>query len=215
MEKIILANSGITLITKGQLQPITPDFLVQKDIVPKNFAIIKEKTIYAFPISHINYTNGFSIVTEPNRILFQNIPNSKEKDEALDLLEDISSKYITLFKKILEWEFIGINFDFIKDDLHFETFVEKSINLNSPFFNFEGKKSDIQKIDTSYDLKRKKFNITINKILKRNINTNTEDFITLFKINVHYDREYDDNIVNIINELKENYEKSLNFISEV
>ncbi len=155
---------------------------------------------------------------EPNRALFQilNIPNSEEKREkALNLLKKISSKYVTFFREILECEFIGINFDFIKDDLHFETFVKKSINLNSPFFNFEGKKSDIQKIDTSYSSQGKKFNITISKISKRNIKTNVEDFITLFKINVHYDRKYDDNIVKIINELKENYEKSLKFISEV
>ena len=218
MEKVILVNSGITLITKDQLQPITHDFLVQKDIVSKDFEVIKEKTIYAFPISQISYTNGFSMAIQPNRILFQvlNIPNfEKERKRALDLLKDISSKYVTLFREILECKVIGINFNFIKDDLHFETFVEKSINLNSPFFNFEGKKSDIQKIDTSYSLKSKKFNVTINKISKRNIETNTEDFITLFQINVQYDREYDNNIVNIINELKGNYEKSLKFISGV
>ena len=218
MEKIILVNSVITLITKDQLKPITHDFLVQKDIVSKDFEVIKEKTFYAFPISQISYTNGLNIIIEPSRALFQilNIPNSEEeKEKALNLLKKISSKYVTLFREILECKFIGINFDFIRDDLRFETFVEKSINLNSSFFNFEGKKSDIQKIDTSYDSQGKKFNIAINKISKRNIKTNTEDFITLFKINVHYDSKYDDNIVNIINELKENYEKSLKFISEV
>ena len=218
MEKIILANSMITLITKDQLKPITHDFLVQKDIVSKDFEVIKEKTFYAFPISQISYTNGFSIIIEPSRTLFQilNVPNSKEeREKALNLLKEISSKYVTLFREILECKFIGINFDFIKDDLHFETFVKKSINLNSSFFNFEGKKSDIQKIDTSYVLKGKTFNITISKISKRDIKTNTEDFITMFKINVHYDRQYDDDIVNIINELEENYEKSLKFISEV
>ncbi len=218
MEKIILANSMITLITEDQLKPITHDFLVQKDIVPKDFEVIKEKTIYAFPISQISYTNGFSIIIEPNRTLFQilNIPNYKEKREKpLNLLKEISSKYVTLFREILECKFIGINFDFIKDDLRFETFVEQSINPNSSFFNFEGKKSDIQKIDISYSLKGKKFNITINKISKRNIETNTEDFITLFKINIHYDSKYDDNVVNIINEMEENYERSLKFIGGV
>ena len=217
MEKIILVNSVITLITKDQLKSITHDLLVQKGIVPEDFEVIREKTFYAFPISQISYTNGFSIRTEPNRTLFQIlIPNFKEKrKKSLNLLKKISLKYVTLFKEILECKFIGINFDFIKDDLHFETFVKKSINLNSSFFNFEGKKSDIQKIDTSYVFKGKKFNITISKISKRDIKTNVEDFITLFKINVHYDLQYDDDIVTIINELKENYEKSLKFISEV
>ncbi len=214
MKKIILTNSAITLVTQNQPQSVNHEFLVQKDIIPKDFQVNDKEVFYTPFASKIGYTNGFGIITEPDRILFQvsRIPNFEEKKKNyLDLLENISLNYVTFFKEMIKWEAVGINFQFIKDDLQFDTFVDQSIKLNSSWFNFEGKKGDIQKIDISYDLKGKQFNIIIHKGLKRNIQSNNEDSCTFFTINVHYRDKYDD-IVNIISELKENYEKSQEFI---
>ena len=215
MKEIILTNTTITLITQNQPQSVNHEFLVQKDIIPKDFQVNDKEAFYTPFASKIKYTNGFGIVTEPNRMLFQvsNIPSMEEKKENyLDLLENISSNYITFFKEMIKWEAIGINFQFIRDDLQFDTFIDQSIRPDSLWFNFKGKKADIQKIDTSYDLKGKQFNITIHKALKRNTQDNNEKFCTFFTINVHYDRKYDDNIVNITSELRENYKKSQEFI---
>ena len=215
MKEIILVNSAITLVTQNQPQSITHEFLVQKKIIPKDFQVDVEKTFYTPVASKIEYTNRFSIVTQPDRILLQvsNIPNIEEKKENyLDLLQGISSSYVTFFKEMIKCKATGINFQFIKDNLEFDTLVEQSIKPDSLWLNFEGKKGDIQNINISYNLKGKQFNITINKALKRNTQNNSEGFCTFFAINVHYPSEYDDNIVNIISELKENYKKSQEFI---
>ena len=215
MKEITLANSTITLVTQNQPQSVNHEFLVQKNIIPKDFLVNNKETFYTPFASKIEYTNGFGIVTQPDKILFQvsNISNIEEKKESyLDLLESISSGYLTFFKEMIKWNAAGINFQFIKDDLQFDTFVDQSIKPDSLWFNFKGKKGDIQKIDISYDLKGKQFNVTIHKALKRNTQNNNEEFCTLFTINVHYDRKYDDNIVNVISELKENYKNSQEFL---
>ena len=211
----VLINSSIVLVTQEHVPSINHDFLVNQKIIPKDFQK-KNNSISTPVVSQIYYNNGFTIIAEPKRTLIQfQIPSADESKNLknLDLLKDIASKYIKLFEYI-NYQAIGINFDFIRNDLQYNSFVEKIIQKDNDCLDFEDTKGEFRNIELSYNLKGKQFNIKITRITRKsNVQVSVHDFVPLFGINVHYPGGYSNSKV-IVEELTENYNKSKQFIGD-
>ena len=195
--------------------PVNHDFLLDKKIIPESFQ--KTNNSFSTPVaSQIHYNNGFSIIVEPQKTVIQF--QKPEADESkslknLDILENTASKYVELFKSI-KYQAVGINFDFIREDLKHSLFIEKIIKKeDSSYLNFESNKGHVQRIDLSYNLKGKQFTVTAIKAEKKPQTAGVSDAaVPFFKFNAHYPDHYTDNKTAVIEELKENYERSKKFI---
>ena len=214
--QLILMNCSVVLVTQDHVASINHEFLVNQKVIPENFQ--KKGNSFNTPVvSQIYYSNGFNIVGEPNKTLFQfSVPSVDESGNLsnLNILKDISSKYVQLFN--ISYKAIGINFDFIRDDLEYHSFIEKLVKQDNAFLSFENNKGEVGSIDLSYNVKGKQFNITARKVesVKKNaqLQEAAKNFVPFFKVNVHYPSGYTDNTVNIIGELEENYKKSKQFV---
>ncbi len=212
---LILVKCSIVLTTRNYLPPVNHEFLENKKIIPENFE--KKGNSISTPVfSQINYTNGFNITTEPDRTIFQfSGSNIIEQEKNLNLLKDISSKYVKIFEYI-KYQAIGINFDFI-NEVKYDSIMEKIVKLESTHLSFENNKGTIHNIELSYSVKGKKFNVTIRRLEKKpavehSSQTAKPDFVPLFHINIHYPGEYADNKETIIEELPKNYNQAKQFI---
>ena len=214
---LILINSSIVLMTQDHVPSVNHDFLVNKKVIPENFQ--KTNNFISTPVvSNIYYSNGFTIVAEPKRTLIRfqvpSIDESKNLDN-LKLLRNIASKYIKVFEYI-KYQAIGINFDFIREKLQYNSFVEKIIKQDNDHLNFENNKGEVRSIDLSYNLEGKQFNVKVIRVEKETQNTNFQNtihnFVPLFKINIHYLGDYATNKVTIVEELEKNYNRSKKFI---
>ena len=211
--ELTLINCSVVLLTQEHVGSINHEFLVNKQVIPTDF----QKTGNSFNtpvVSRIDYNNGFSILAEPNKTQFQ-ISNTKGNElNNLNIVKNISSKYVNLFN--INYKAIGINFELIRTELDYQSFIGKIIKSDSPYLSFENNKGDIRTIDLSYSVKGKYFNITAKMAEKTKNNVQSQEtkktFVPYFKVNVHYPSNYTDNSVNIIEELKENYKKSKKFI---
>ena len=215
----ILISSSIVLVTQDPVPPVNHDFLVNKKIIPESFQ--KKDNYISTPIvSQIQYNNGFTIVAERNKTLIQfQVPsvNDSQNLDNLKLLQNITFKYIKLFEYI-KYQAVGMNFDFIRETLQYNSFVEKIIKQDN-HLSFENSKGEVCNIDLSYNLKGKQFNVKIAKVERKphdvNPQTTLPSFVPFFKINVHYPGNYAENKVTIVEELEENYNKSKKFIGEL
>ena len=213
--KIVLINCSVVLLTQDHVASINHEFLVDKKIIPEDFQ--KKQNSFNTPvISQIHYKNGFNILIEPNKTQFR-ISNTNENElNNLKIVKDISSKYLSFFNP--KYKAIGINFDFIRDELVYQSFIEKVIKMDSPYLHFDNNKGDISKIDLSYNVKGKHFNITVIKAEQIKNNEQSQEtrkaFVPYFKVNVHYPNNYNNNPVSIIEELEENHKKSKKFIED-
>ena len=214
--QLILINCSVVLVTQDHVASINHEFLVNQKVIPENFQ--KKGNSFNTPVvSQIYYSNGFNIIGEPNKTLLQfSVPSVDESDNLnnLNILKDISSKYVQLFNT--SYKAIGINFDFIRDDLEYHSFIEKLVKQDNASLSFENSKGEVRSIDLSYNVKGKQFNITARKVerVKKNaqLQEAVKNFVPFFKVNVHYPSGYTDNTVNIIGELEENYKKSKQFV---
>lgn len=214
----ILINSSIVLVTQDTVPSVNHDFLVNKKIIPENFQK-KNNSISTPVISQIHYNNGFTVVAEPKKTLIQfqvpSVDESKNLDN-LNLLKSIASEYIKLFEYI-KYQAIGINFDFIRENLQYNFLIKKIIKQDN-HLNFEDNKGEVRSIDLSYNLKGRQFNVKVIRVESRPHNANPQttlpSFVPLFKINVHYPGDYAENKVTVVEELEENYNKSKKFIGE-
>ena len=212
----ILINSSIVLVTQDHVPPVNHDFLVNKKIIPENFQK-KNNSISTPVVSQIYYSNGFTIVTEPKRTLIQvQVPSVDESKNLknLSLLRNIAFEYIKSFEYI-NYQAIGINFDFIREGLKYSSFIEKIIKQDAQL-SFENNKGEIRNLELSYNLKGKQFNVKVIKVESKTQSTNHQntihDFVPFFKINVNYPSNYTDNKTTIVKELEENYNQSKKFI---
>ena len=216
--KLILINSSIVLVTRDSIPPVNHDFLINKKVIPENFQ--KNNNSISTPvISQIHYKNGFTIVVEPKKILIQFQISSFDEVKNLHnlkLLKEISSNYLKLFDYI-EYQVIGINFDFIKEKLQYNAFIEKFIKQDN-HLSFENNRGEVLRVDLSYNLKGKQFNVQVIRAESRsqpaNPQTTAPTFFPFFKINVNYPGNYAENKVTVIEELEENYNRSKEFIGK-
>ena len=211
--QLILVNCAIVLVTQEHVASINHDFLVNKNIIPENFQK-KANSFNTAVVSEIHYNNGFSIKVEPNKTCFlffnQNVSESSNLNN-LNRLKTLSSKYVEFFN-INNYQAIGINFDFIREDLKYHSFIGKLIKKDSPFLSFENNKGEVSNINLSYHIRGKQINITVWKLKRKSNRTSSYDFVPYFKVNGHYPNSYTDSAINVIEELEENYEKTQKFI---
>ena len=211
-----LINSSIVFITEDHIPSVNHDFLVNQKIIPEDFQK-KGNSISTPVISQIYYDNGFTVIIEPNKTLIQfQTPNIEESEnlENLNTLKDIASKYVEFFKT-LKYQAIGLNFDFIKGELQYDSFIQKIIKEDNPL-RFEDNKGEVRNIELSYSLKGKQFNIKVLKVESRPpvASYQSPTSAPLFQFNVHYPQDYDENKTTIIEELKENYDRVKKFIED-
>jgi len=217
--KLILINSSIVLVTRNHVSSVSHRFLVNQKIIPEDFQ--QKGNSFSSPVvSQIQYNNGFNVIIEPNKTLFQfanNNTNDQENLKNLKTLKEISSKYIEVFKHI-EYQTMGINFDFIRDDLKYNAIVEQIVKQDSPYLNFEKNTGKVHNIDLSYNLEGIQFNVSIRKVEKKistfSTQSSTQNFVPFFRINAHYPNEYANNKITIIEETEKNYKRSKNFIEK-
>ena len=215
MEEVLFIKGSVVLVTQSPVPSVTHEFLVNQKIISSGFQV-QGTPFYTPPVSQIKYNNGFNITTEPNKIQFmimtlKPVTTEKEKEDCLSLLEDVSLKYVELFNDI-KCDSIGINFQFIRHDLEFKHFIQKTIKPDSSCLKFEDHKGEVRTINVFYNWKGKQFNISINKIQK--INPPPPIDVALFNINVNYPNTYSDKLI-ILRELIENFKKSQQFIKEI
>ncbi len=216
--RLILVSGSVALVTRDYM-PVSHDFLADQKIIPESFQ--KSNSSFILPAaSQIHYNNGFSIVFEQQKtvIQFQKPEADESKSlENLGALQSIASKYISnyfeLFKSA-KCQAVGINFDFIREDLKYSSFIEKTVNGSGSHLNFENAAGNVQRIDLSYNLKGMQFNVMVIKAEKKQQNAGRPDtsFAPVFRFNAHYPDHYTDNKAAVIEELKENYERAKQFI---
>ena len=214
--KLILTNFSVVLVTQDHLASISHELLVNKQVIPNHFQK-KDNSFNTPVVSQIHYSNGFSIIGEPNKTLLQFLnPSTNESNNSnnLTLMKEVSSKYIRLFD--IRYQAIGINFDFVRDDLEYQSCIEQLVRTDSNHLSFESNKGETQSIDLSYRLKGKQFNVTIMKAERKatsgSVPKTKVAFVPFFKLNFHYPSDYTDNTVSIIEELEKNYKESKKFI---
>ncbi len=225
MKKIKLEKTSIVLLTQGYVSPVTHDFLITQKIIPSQdsgFQLIPNISFFAPPISQMIFQNGLSIINDPEKIIFQVSKGSvteNEQEHCLSLLQDISSKYVESEPfKSARYLAIGINLHFIRDDLIFNPFIEKSITSDSPcwFFESQGSKGKVNDIKFSYFYDNKQVNVTISKlpfVTHPQNKSNDQNSVSRFDVNVHYNQPNNHtNINKIIKEIREDYQKSKHFI---
>ena len=214
MSEILFINSSVVLVTEKPVSSVTHDFLVNQKIIPTSFQV-QGIPLYMPPVSQIKYNNGFNItIDEPNKIQFMiskpTLKGEEEKEAVLNLLMDVSTKYVHFFSDI-KCRSIGINFQFIREDLQFNSLIKKTIKPDSPCLKFEGHEGEVSTINVSYNnWKGKQLNVVISKIQR--INPRPPKDVILFNINISYPSDYSPVI---IKELIENFEKSQQFIKEI
>ena len=213
----ILINSSVVLVTLDPIPSVNHDFLVNKQIIPKDFQTTQH-FLNTPVVSQVDYKNGFNITIEPNKALFQlSRPYTNEQDslKSLSVLQDISSKYIKVFE-YLKYQAIGINFKFIKDDVMYDSIIKQVVKPESPYLMLENNKGAVNNISVSYTVQGKVFNVYLNKMQKKspaqNNQKSKESFVPLFDINIHYSNKYTNNPENIVAEIKANYQQALQFI---
>ena len=212
MEELLLTNSSVVLVTASPVPSVTHEFLVNQNIIPQDFQV-QGTPFYTPPVSQIKYNNGLNIITEPNKIqLSKSVIKKEEKKDCVNELKEISLKYVELFNDI-KCNSIGINFQFIRDDLKFSSLIDKTIKSDSSCLKFEDHKGEVSTINVSYNnWKGKQLNVVISKIQK--INPSPPIDVVLFNININYPNTYGEKAT-IIGELTENFEKSQRFIKRI
>ena len=199
------------------IQPLSYDFLSKNKIIPKesDFEVQPGVSFVALPVSQTVFFNGFTVISEPARVVFQfskSIATESEQKYCLKLLKDIPLKCIQheAFKN-MKYSAIGINFQCIRPNLKFESCIDKCIKKESSYFKVsDHQQASPNSISFSYKDETENYekivNITVKKILT------TGD--SIFEVNVHHPRpEYNTN--EIIKSIESNYETLKKFIRQL
>jgi hypothetical protein len=103
---LILQELGI-VVAMQQPNPnlVTAEFLKLSGIIPTDWQLAREP-INNERVSQLLFTNGVSIVAEPNRIMFGEIIG--ERDINTLMIATIAQKYLDIFK-LAQYSAIGIN----------------------------------------------------------------------------------------------------------
>lgn len=212
--KLLFLNSSVALIAENQMPQVNHDFLVNREIIPRDF-VTQSGSVNIPPLSQVQYKNGFQITVERNsKALFQVSFHNKSESvisSDLTLLQQVSVNFINCFQNI-PYQAIGINFDVIGEDLEYDSFIQKIINSDSTGLKFEDNEADINSMHLSYKIGGKQLNVQILKMEATDIHTKNTRFIPLFKINMHYLQGYSDDKVSIIKEVEDNYKLSKKFV---
>jgi hypothetical protein len=107
MSKIITQEIAIVIaVPVENPMIINEDFLKQAGIIPLDWQLEREP-VYRDRVAQIMFTNGLSIVAQPDRLMFLELVGDRSTD-ALHAGE-VAQKYISTFK-MADYRSVGINF---------------------------------------------------------------------------------------------------------
>jgi hypothetical protein len=107
MSKIVTQEIAIVIAVKIQNPTmLNEDFLKQTGIIPIDWQLEREP-VYSDRVAQIMFANGFSIVAQPDRLIFLEMVGNKSID-ALTAGE-VAQKYVATLK-MAEYQTVGINF---------------------------------------------------------------------------------------------------------
>ncbi len=107
MSQLITQELAIVVSVKTQNPTIlNEDFLTQTGIIPSDWKIAREP-IYNDRVGQIVFENGFSIVAQPDRVMFLEAVG----DKAIDSISagEVAQKYVATLK-LADYQAVGINF---------------------------------------------------------------------------------------------------------
>ncbi|MFL9458178.1 hypothetical protein AB0758_45055 [Tolypothrix bouteillei VB521301_2] len=105
-QQLVVQDLVIVVAAKNHSPSIlNPDFLKCSGIVPQDWSLARQP-IYTNSAAQVVFTNGISIIAEPNRVIFMEPIGDKTMSE-LNIAE-IARKYVQTLPNI-EYEAVGIN----------------------------------------------------------------------------------------------------------
>ena len=215
MAQALFINSSVTLVSPNQMPQVSHEFLISREIVSDGFVVRPGGSISIPQLSQIEYANGFQISIEQNsKAMFQVFLGNQDTTVVLShlkLLQKVSSSFVDCFKNI-SYQAVGINFDVIGRGLRYNSLMQK---LAKTDITFDDSQPDVNDIHLSYAVQGKQANIQIVKMEETDPNVREKNFVPLFKINMHYSKNYTDNVINIFNEIEKNYQQSKEFVEKL
>jgi hypothetical protein len=105
-QKLIIQDLIIIIAAKNHSPSIlNPDFLKYSGIVPKDWNLARAP-VYTQSFARLDFSNGITIIAEPNRVMFM----ESMADKKIDSLQipEIARKYVQALPN-MEFEAVGIN----------------------------------------------------------------------------------------------------------
>ena len=164
---------------------LNPDFLKYSGIVPTEWELARNP-VYTNRFTQITFTNGVSIVAEPNRVIFLEAIESKTDGEIAT--PAIARKYVEVLPK-LEYYAIGINprgyVSYEDNPVGARKYLSEKV-LSPGAWQEVGTAPVQAKIDFVYTLERGSMNLSINEASLRFPDEKTVP-VVLFSGNFSYD----------------------------
>ncbi|GAB1542663.1 hypothetical protein NUACC21_53370 [Scytonema sp. NUACC21] len=105
-QQLVVQDLVIVVAAKNHSPSIlNPDFLKCSGIVPQDWDLARQP-VYTNSAAQVTFTNGISIIAEPNRVIFMEPIGDKTMSE-LNIAE-IARKYVQTLPNV-EYEAVGIN----------------------------------------------------------------------------------------------------------
>lgn len=107
MSKLITQEIAIVIAVEIQNPTmLNEDFLKQTGIIPIDWQLEREP-VYSDRVAQIMFTNGFSIVAQPDRLMFLEMVGDKSIDELT--AGEVAQKYMATLQ-MADYQTVGINF---------------------------------------------------------------------------------------------------------
>jgi hypothetical protein len=105
-QSLVVQEFGIIVAIKDNKPAIlNPDFLKYTGIVPSEWELARQP-VFSSSVSQVTYTNGVSIIAEPNRVIFIEAIEGKKVEEIA--VYEIAKKYVQMLPNA-EYQGLGIN----------------------------------------------------------------------------------------------------------
>lgn len=186
MKKVNLQELAIVIAVK-ELDPtlLTPEFLNYSQIVPADWQVVGEP-VRSFQGSQVTYSNGVSVIAQPQRVSFAELVVDKDSSSAE--IPKLAAKFVEVLAN-LSYVGVGINLrgyvDFGSDARQARDFVFQ--NLLAPGAWQQMGIAPIQAgINLSYTFDERRLNLTINEATLQ-APENVMKAIVLFGGNFDYD----------------------------
>lgn len=187
MNKSLVVQELVIVIAAKNLSPtiLNPDFLRYSGIVPENWEF-QRQPIYSDRVAQVIFTNGISIVAEPQRVVFIEAIDNKATTEVA--IPGIARKYVQTLPNV-EYQAMGLNprgyVTFDKGQDAARKYLAETLLSPGPW-NEVGIRPTRATINYAYTLERGQFNLSVNEAALRQQDETTTP-IVLFSGNFDYD----------------------------
>jgi hypothetical protein len=160
MSKLITQEIAIVIAVSVQNPTmLNEDFLKQAGIIPIDWQLEREP-VYSDRVAQIMFTNGFSIVAQPDRLMFLEIVGDKSI-EALHAGE-VAQKYVATLK-MADYRSIGINFRSYAPQNSPDaatTYINRELLAAGNWQQYDGRQVRAS-VNLNYDLGDRQLNLSI------------------------------------------------------